>query len=266
MKTRQVAEALRRIGKIDLPVESMIPSPLPYTYRNRVTVHVQEERIGFYERDSNHVIDIEQCPISSPEVNRALAELRANRPREGHYTLRAAGGPRVFTQTNDAVADALAELIRKIIPPNQHLLVDAYCGAGFFTKRLLDHFEQLVGIDWDRFAIAAAQKNTTDKETYIAGDVTLEVAKHVEPTLRDRTVMIIDPPATGLPEEVRAKIVDVAPATLVYVSCNPATLARDLRDLVQRYEIKSVQPLDMFPQTAEIEVAVHLQTHSSAGG
>ena len=70
--------------------------------------------------------------------------------------------------------------------------------------------------------------------------------------------MIIDPPATGLTERVRTAITDLAPETLIYVSCNPPTLARDLKDLHEKFVIESVTAFDMFPQTAEIEVLAHL--------
>jgi 23S rRNA (uracil1939-C5)-methyltransferase len=66
--------------------------------------------------------------------------------------------------------------------------------------------------------------------------------------------LIADPPATGLGPGVRKAIIDLAPAKLIYASCNPATLARDLKELMDRFKIESVTPLDMFPQTAEIEV------------
>jgi len=72
------------------------------------------------------------------------------------------------------------------------------------------------------------------------------------------STIIIDPPATGLTEGVRKAISDLAPETLIYVSCNSPTLARDLKELHQKFIIESVTPLDMFPQTAEIEVLVHL--------
>ena len=97
--------------------------------------------------------------------------------RDGHYTLRTASEPRVFSQINDEVAQALRDLIIDLVPPNQDLLIDAYCGAGFFAKALLDKFERVIGIDWDRFAIAAAKENASEKETYIAGDVESELQK-----------------------------------------------------------------------------------------
>ena len=277
IKWRQVRNALQRIGKLkDVPMRPIIPSPRQYAYRNRITVHAEDGVIGFFRRDSHSLLNIERCPISRGEVNRALAELRAQKyVRDGHYTLRASSGAHVFSQTNDAVANALRDLIVDLVSPNQELLIDAYCGAGFFAKALLDKFERVIGIDWDKFAIAAAKENATAKETYIAGDVKAELqnvgAVHPNrpPSGNDihgrglRSValatVIVDPPATGLSTNVREAIVDLAPATLIYVSCNPPTLARDLRELQDKFIIDSVTPLDMFPQTAEIEVAVHLQ-------
>ena len=231
--------------------------------------------IGFFRRDSHRLIDIERCPISRDEVNRALAELRAQEyVRDGHYTLRAATEPRVFSQVNDDVSQALRNLIVDFVPPNQELLIDAYCGAGFFAKALLDKFERVIGIDWDRFAIAAAKENSSGKETYIAGDVESELRRvgavhlnrraHRNDTLTGRfrsiasATILVDPPATGLTEGVRKAIADLAPETLIYVSCNPPTLARDLKELQRRFAINSITTLDMFPQTAQIEVLAHL--------
>jgi tRNA/tmRNA/rRNA uracil-C5-methylase (TrmA/RlmC/RlmD family) len=275
IKWRQVRDVLQRIGKLkDIPMRPIVPSPKPYGYRNRITVHAQDGVIGFFRRDSRRLIDVERCPISCDDVNRELKDLRRGNPRDGHYTLRSSPGRRVFSQTNDEVADTLRDLIVDLVPPNQDLLIDAYCGAGFFAKALLNKFERVVGIDWDRFAVAAAKEDAGEKETYIAGDVDEELqqvgAVHPNRTPADDidrgrlrsiapTTIIVDPPATGLSANVRRSILDIAPATLLYVSCNPATLARDLKELHGKFTINSVTPLDMFPQTAEIEALVHLQ-------
>jgi 23S rRNA (uracil1939-C5)-methyltransferase len=271
IKWRQVRDALQRIGKLkDVPMRPIVPSPRQYAYRNRITVHALDSVIGFFQRDSNRLIDIERCPISRDEVNTALTKLREQKHvRDGHYTLRTASEPRVFSQVNDEVAQALRNLIIDLIPPHQDLLIDAYCGTGFFAKAWLDKFERVIGIDWDRFAIAAAKENASEKETYIAGDVKdVEAAVSAAFASGDvqaralgtsaATTMIVDPPATGLTEGVRKAIIDLVPETLLYVSCNPPTLARDLKDLQRRFAIKSITPLDMFPQTAEIEVLAHL--------
>jgi len=260
IKSRQVHDVLQRIGKLkDVPMRSIIPSPLQYAYRNRITVHAENGVIGYFRRDSHRLIDVERCPIAMDEVNRELTDLRARDLGDGHYTLRARSGPRVFSQTNDGVANALRDLIVELMPPNQDLLIDAFCGAGFFTKALVDKFRRVVGIDWDRFAIAAALETAGAKETYIAGDVDANLNSILGQSDADQTAVIVDPPAVGLSAHARKTIVDLAPATLIYVSCNPATLARDLAELQQQFKIESVTPLDMFPQTAEIEVVVQLQ-------
>jgi 23S rRNA (uracil1939-C5)-methyltransferase len=275
IKWRQVRDALQRIGRLkDVPMRPIIPSPKQYAYRNRITVHAQDGVIGFFRRDSHRLLDIEHCLISREEVNRALSELRAQPyVRDGHYALRIVSESRVFAQTNDQVANALRDLVVDLIPPNQEVLIDAYCGAGFFAKALLGKFERVIGIDWDKFAIDAARENATQKETYIACDVETELGRAAQetrkgdlqfaPALTDRRslkslALIVDPPATGLSESVRKAVFDLAPQTLIYVSCNPPTLARDLRELQEKFAIDSVTPLDMFPQTAEIEVVAHL--------
>ena len=272
IKWRQVRDALQRIGKLkDAPMRPIIPSPRPYAYRNRITVHALEGVIGFFRRDSHRLVDIECCPIARGEVNSVLAELREQkRVRDGHYTLRAASESRVFSQVNEEVANALRNLILDLVPPNQDLLIDAYCGAGFLAKALLDRFQRVIGIDWDRFAIAAAKENASGKETYIAGDVETELTRSdgflaVEGETRRlgsrrSLTLIVDPPATGLTEAVRTAIADLAPETFLYVSCNPPTLARDVKDLQEKFVVESVTPLDMFPQTAETEVVAYLRT------
>jgi tRNA/tmRNA/rRNA uracil-C5-methylase (TrmA/RlmC/RlmD family) len=260
LKARQVEQTMRRIGKMpEPPMRPIVPSPLPYGYRNRITVHAQDDVVGFYRRDVHELMDIAKCPIAMPEVNDALAQLRATRPRDGHYSLRAHSGPRVFAQTNDAVADALADFTATLLANDSGLLVDAFCGAGFFTKRLAPQFERVIGIDWDRFAIDAARKDALPNETYIAGEVAIELSqllRSIDPTRQP--ALILDPPATGLSPELRRVILDSSPPTMIYISCNPPTLARDLAELRPRFDVISITPFDMFPQTAEIEVVVQL--------
>jgi len=280
LKTKQVEQAMRRIARLsDPPMRSIVPSPLPYGYRNRITVHAQDDSVGFYRRDMHEIMDIAQCSIAMPKVNQALAQLRATHPRDGHYSLRAHSGPRVFAQTNDAIADALADFIATILAGENGLLIDAFCGAGFFTKRLAPQFERVIGIDWDRFAIDAARKDARPNETYIAGDVANElqralrsdVAAGVSPAENTdvrvgtrATTLILDPPATGLSPELRRVIIDSSPRSVIYVSCNPPTLARDLAELQQRFSVVSITPFDMFPQTAEIEAVAHLRARDAA--
>lgn len=259
IKSRQVESALNRIAKLEaISLRPIVPSPAEYGYRNRVTVHVKDRVVGYYQRESRRLLDIEHCPIAQPEVNAQLHALRASRPRDGHYTLRADDRPRVFTQTNDAVTDALVELVANAVPKSGELLVDAYCGAGLFAKYLRDRFTRVTGIEWDRFAVDIARNNASAQENYICGNVDKELLTILHHSPSD-TVLIVDPPATGLSENARLAICEAPPENFVYIACNPATLARDIGAFGETFKVHSVTPLDMFPQTAEIEVVVHMQ-------
>jgi tRNA/tmRNA/rRNA uracil-C5-methylase (TrmA/RlmC/RlmD family) len=270
VKWRQAKETLRRIGGLkEPPMRPFIASPLEYEYRNRITVHVRDGVIGFFRRESNKLLDIERCSIGLNEVNERLAKLRASHPHDGDYTLRASGAPRVFTQANEAVAAALLDLVDRMLDSAQGTLVDAYCGAGFFSKRLRPRFERVIGIDWDQHAIALAWEDATEKETYVAADVEAELGTRLSaiapPSHEENIAVIVDPPAAGLSKATVQCLIEHKPGRLVYVSCNPATLARDLAMLNTAFRIDSVTPLDMFPQTAEIECVAHLYSEEVAG-
>jgi 23S rRNA (uracil1939-C5)-methyltransferase len=275
-KSRQVAQALKRLGKIaEPPLRPIVPSPRDYEYRNRITVHVDRGTVGFFRNRTHRLIDIERCVIAEPEVNAELTALRARRPRDGHYTLRSRDEPRVFSQTNELVANHLADAVAALVPARHKLVIDAYCGAGFFAKRIAvasgnrrttggesegqsRTSMRCIGIDWDVHAIAAAQATGSAAETYIAGDIATQLREQLEGAEPRLTTVIVDPPAVGLSAEVR-KILRTQPvATLIYVSCNPPTLARDLADLAPAFHLESATPFDMFPQTSEIEVLAHL--------
>jgi len=264
LKWRQVKETLRRIGGLkESPMRPLIPSPIEYEYRNRITVHVRDGVVGFFRRESNKLLDIESCPIALNEVNAKLAELRKSRPRDGHYTLRARVGWRVFTQANDAVAAAMLDLVDRLLGSATGTLIDAYCGAGFFSKRLRGRFGKVIGIDWNQYAIAVAREDANENEVYVAADVEAELGARLRsmgpPSEEGNSAVIVDPPATGLNKTIVETLMEHQPTQLIYVSCNPATLARDLAALKESFRIDSITPLDMFPQTAEIECVAHLK-------
>ena len=257
VKAGQVEQTLRRVGKLaEVPMRPLVPSPKPYGYRNRIRVHVAEGVVGFYAADGYSLMDIERCPMSSGEVNERLAGLRARRMPDGDYTLSEARKKGFFEQTNNAVAQAMLDLVAQLITPGGSL-VDAYCGAGFFAQHLRDRFERVVGIEENEFAIAHARSHADPHESYLAGDVAETLAEVLAET--GETSLVLDPPAAGISVRVIETILAAAPREILYVSCNPGTLARDLALLSGAYRLESVTPLDMFPQTAEIEVVTHLK-------
>jgi len=254
LKRRQVSELLKRVGHLsDVSVSPAIPCRNPYAFRNRITVHAEQGRIGFFAKNSRKVVDVKRCAIALPEVNEKLKRLRKEGLRDGsHRTLRATGVPLTFTQTNSFIASELLEYLSARLKGK--VLLDAYCGSGFFAHALAGRFQKTVGLDWNEHAISRAKAFAGTNELYICADV----ADAIAPILGEHNpqAVLLDPPAAGIQNRVAEALAANKPARLIYVSCNPPTLARDLSGLAEHFEVKSVQPFDMFPQTAEIETVV----------
>ena len=259
-KETQLREALRRLGGLtDPPVSAMIPSPEPYGYRNRITVHVRDGKAGFFAQGSNRVIPVEKCLIASGEVDLGFKDLLKSRPQDGDFLIgekKRYGG---FRQVNNAVAGILKKTVREGVRPTNEpnpiceLLVDAYCGAGFFAHDLQALFTKVIGIERSIASVAMASRQAADNEEYLAGDVEQMLHAALSAGSSAGTVLLLDPPSEGLAELATETILERPPAKIVYVSCNPATLARDAKKLSEHYRLLQVIPLDMFPQTAEIE-------------
>jgi len=260
IKTRQVAEILRRVGRFsEIPMRDIIAAPEPYGYRNRIRVHRLAGVTGFFAHRAPTLVDIERCPISLPEVNAALRRLRRSPVDDGDYSLRApGGGGPFFEQTNAKVAQAMVSFVASNVRRGQALLVDAFCGSGLFASQLAPVFEQTIGIEQNAFAIAQARRNATQRERYLEGTVEEHLGDILQSYDSNGTTILLDPPATGVSPRVIDLLSGRPVAELIYVSCNPATLARDLAGLAATFQLASVTPVDMFPQTAEIEVIAFL--------
>ncbi len=262
VKTLQVEQAVRRIGRCrSVAVSPALASPKTYEYRNRITIHFDGEKAGFFGQGGREIVDVARCAIAAPEVNAALARFRGQaRSAAGHCTLRTEAARRTFQQTNDGAAGELLRVVTELaVASGRRRLVDAYCGAGFFLKHLRERFEELIGIEWDKGAIAEARRDAAANERYICGDVATHLAEELGSEVAEGTLLICDPPAEGLSEQVRAALRCHPAGELIYVSCNPSTLARDMAAIAEIYQPISILPLDMFPQTAEIEVIAHFR-------
>jgi 23S rRNA (uracil1939-C5)-methyltransferase len=158
-----------------------------------------------------------------------------------------------FFQVNTAGAEALVELVRDMLAPTtQDTLLDLYCGVGLFGLALAEQVGTVIGVESDRSAAADFRTNAEglDHVELIEGQVEQAL------TGLDRSVDLIvaDPPRSGAGKEVIGQIARLAPRRVVYVSCDPATLARDARHLSDSgYDLQEVQPVDLFPQTYHIE-------------
>ena len=260
IKSTQIEQTLRRVGKLaEVPMRPIVPSPKPYGYRNRIRVHAVGGVIGFFAVDANALLDVEQCPIASAEVNQRLAGFRTRSLPDGDYTLSQEREKGFFEQTNNEVARAMLEIVEGLLTPGG-TLIDAYCGAGFFAHHLGGRFDQVIGIEENEYAVQVARSQAAPNERYIAGDVSMVLPETLDQACREGgTTLVLDPPAVGVTARVLDAALAAGPREVIYVSCNPATLARDLAVLCRGFKLESVTPLDMFPQTAEIEVVACLR-------
>ncbi|MBU6402897.1 MAG: class I SAM-dependent RNA methyltransferase, partial [Verrucomicrobia bacterium] len=280
LKHRQIIELFRRIGGFDeARIDPVIASPRPYGYRNRIMVRSQWDKfkqglnIGFLRFDNRLVVDLEECAIAEPVLNDQLREVRAHPPPKGgiKVTLRVAPDgwavPRdSFFQNNFHL---LPELVRTVRERTQaggaRFLLDAYCGVGFFSLELGDLVEEFLGLELDRLAVEAAHKNAANRGRpngrFLAGPVEASLPAAFVRFPADATLVMLDPPRTGCSRVILERLREFQPRQILYVSCHPATLARDVCALCadRRYELARVTPLDMFPQTQHIECIADLR-------
>jgi 23S rRNA (uracil1939-C5)-methyltransferase len=146
-------------------------------------------------------------------------------------------------------------------------MVDAYCGIGTYTLPVAAAGWQVHGIELSPEAVQQARTNArenglTDRASFEAGVVAECLGEH----LAHCDVLFLDPPRKGLDPATLAAILERPPAHLVYLSCDPATLARDLAQLVAHggYQLESLQPLDFFPQTSHVETLAVLRRSAAA--
>lgn len=283
VKHKQVSDLMQRIGGLDgSTVHPVVPCPKPYDYRNRIMIRSQWDKfkqglnIGFIRHDNRLVVDIERCPIAEPAVNEQLSYVRAHPPPKGgiKVVLRAMPEgwevpPDSFFQNNFHLLPALVQKARECIQASGvRYLLDLYCGVGFFGLELASLVEAYVGVELDQRAVRAAQTNAvlrgrTNGE-FIAARTEEVLPKLLERYPADQTAVVLDPPRTGCPPQSLELLRRVRPGQILYVSCHPATLARDLAMLTLEgtYRLAGVTPFDMFPQTQHVECIADLRLGS----
>jgi 23S rRNA (uracil1939-C5)-methyltransferase len=159
-----------------------------------------------------------------------------------------------FFQTNTRACEKLYDVVARYCGlTGKETVLDLYSGTGTIPIWLSDQAAQITGIEIIDTAVADARKNAAmnkiDNCRFLAGDI-----RDVFPNLGEiPDVIVIDPPRVGMHKDVVARVLGLGSETIVYVSCNPATLARDLEMLASGYEVMEVQPVDMFPHTYHIE-------------
>lgn len=173
-------------------------------------------------------------------------------------------GPKSFFQTNSKQAIRLYQLVREYAGlTGSEIVYDLYSGTGTIGLFLANQAAKIVGLEYVEMAVADAHINAKlnhiEHASFFAGDMKRVLTEEFISIHGKPDVIITDPPRAGMDEEVIVQILKVLPKTIVYVSCNPATQARDLALLDVAYTVDIVHPVDMFPQTHHVENIVRLR-------
>ena len=280
IKHKQIADLFERIGKISRDVIApVIPCPQPYGYRNRVMIRTQWNKpeqklnIGFVRWDCGLVEDIKACQIAEPPINEQIEHVRAHPPPKGGIKIVLRIPPEnwevprdSFFQNNFFLLPELVKTARNFLAGGgaRHL-IDLYCGVGFFGIELADLVDSFVGVEYDQQAIKSARRNLVLHQRtngdFISGDVEQVVPDLLKKFSPGATSLLLDPPRKGCPRELLELLRRERPSQIIYVSCHPATMARDLNVLCADgvFNLMQVVPLDMFPQTQHVECVAELR-------
>ncbi len=319
IKVAILKENLRRMAKLELEDLQVHASP-PWNYRNRSRFKLQNSpfAIGYFKFGSHELLPVEECPISSPLINRAIAkiwemgnadgveeieffanaedtqllvelygdanpfaeELKSAIPeiwgvsvfpdaagtmarfqlgaRELTYTTRLASyrvSAGAFFQVNRHLTDQLVSLVTA--GRSGRTALDLYAGVGFFSSVLSREFERVIAVESSPISYADLQYNVPANVKAVRS-MSEQYLKNVSGKLQPDLV-VVDPPRSGLGDSVIHSLVNLGAPRMTYVSCDPATLSRDLGGLLKAgYRVEQAHLVDLFPQTYHLESVFHL--------
>ena len=199
-------------------------------------------------------INTKRNPVSlMPEKLRPLFGPEKIEMKVGSYRLKLS--PQAFFQLNRFQAERIYGDVRELIKDRKKLIVEAYCGIGAISLYLHDKTERIIGIEVIEKAVADAEENARlnhiENVRFVCGDASEQVRRILKKEKAD--LLVVDPPRTGLDEELITTILKAKIKEVIYISCNPATLGKDLQMLNQMYEITSIRGYDIFPNTSHVE-------------
>lgn len=298
--------------KSDIEINpEIIRNPSPYNYRNKISLKVVDKRTGFYEESTHNIVEINECIIASPAINKTISLISEFNIINGNITIRSNKNNEIliilessdklnidinylktqiklagivinnetfygdnflienindyfykisydsFFQVNPYVASILFNEVSKRINEEDTVL-DLYCGVGTLSLNAACA-KEVVGVEIVENAILNAifnaHINKIDNVKFILNDSTKAVSK----LNKKFTKVIVDPPRSGLTKTIIDNILSINPEEIIYVSCDPATLVRDVLLFIDKYNIKKAIIFDMFSYTYHVETMIVLK-------
>lgn len=311
-KEQKIKELFRKTFKEDLIIKNVI-SDCNTNYRNKITLHVKDKKIGFYKEESNDLVEIDYCVIAKEKINDVIEKLkelvknnditdiviRSNKgillDIKGNVSIdilldifsdidviylndkliKGEGviyeevldkifkiSPKSFFQVNTKVCSKIFDKVRNYIKDNNYeKVLDLYCGTGIIGILISNLVNSVVGIE----IVSDAVKNALDNKIINSVNNIDFICDKVENRIdefKDIDLIIVDPPRSGLDNNSVNSILKINPKDIIYISCDPNTLMRDLKLLSNNYEIIEFSIADMFPNTYHVESVVFLKKKS----
>ena len=272
-KENKIKNIIKRYLKEDIKINNIVSSDKQFNYRNKVTLQVDKDKFGFYSKKSNDITPINKCLLLDNKLNDYIKTidntsekivLRTNGTdvldNYNDRIIKTIGNKKYevslesFFQVNDNVTYKMYEKVKEYVNSTSNdTILDLYCCTGTIGIYISDNCKEVLGIEINKQAIKDAKKNkelnNLDNISFIAEDVSKVINKvNIKPT-----IVVVDPPRAGLDEKTIKEIIKMNPNRLVYVSCDPMTLVRDLNILKYYFNIKEITPFDMFPNTYHVE-------------
>ena len=289
-KSAILREVLQRVGKIEFQGEIALISGEPWQYRNRVQLHIEGGKVGYFAQGSRDLCAIDHCPIASPKLNETISKIDAppantalelftnetdlqvnvldRIPRQALSALATLGvttpieynGFQVsrnsFFQVNRFLIDRLVECA--IGGAKGEWAVDLYAGVGLFSVKLAERFDRVTAVESSSSGLRDLAHN------FVQAAVNANVEDYLAGLDQTPGFILADPPRAGLGKVVVKQLARIRAPRLTIVSCDPATLARDLQGLMaENYRIEKITLVDLFPQTFHLETVVELSASAA---
>ena len=276
-KQNKIENILKHIGGIELKINPIIIGPED-NYRNKVTLHKRKDKIGYYEKSTKNIVGIKSCKLLDNIINENIKSsinsdeiiIRVSNDskniiiNDNNTIISTIGNKKYeisqnsFFQVNKYLTKKLYDLVRNYIKKRYKTCLDLYCGTGTIGIYISDLVNNVIGIDNKKSNINDALKNKELNHISNIEFICDKVENKID-NFKNIELVIVDPPRAGLDKKTIKSLKTISPELIIYVSCDPITLARDIKELKENFNIKEVTPINMFPRTYHCESIVVLE-------
>jgi 23S rRNA (uracil1939-C5)-methyltransferase len=277
-KSDIVLDFLKKSGRTEFDYKEIVPSPREFRYRNRIQLKSDGKKIGFFAKRTHEIVKIDDCLLAEEIVAKEIEKLSSQMksPSEKiEVLINQSGEVETILEQEDTFSEGFSQVNRFqnemlidtlatwIGDETFKVFYDLYAGSGNFTFPFIKKFSKtsFTAVELNEKSVVSAQNKLTAQKIpstrcqFYLGDVELFLKRS---RIQERAIVLLDPPRAGASEKTIKYLDESKALRIYYLSCNPSSLARDLKLLSSRWRLRRVQAFDMFPQTHHVEVLAEL--------